>query len=375
VITVLDWLDRCNLVEFANVYVLVCIVTTLLFLLILPLLCLLRIWLCTPSMEECQWAVGVILHHAITHHHITCDGKDGELAIQQWRSVTLQWGRFPIIPHCSLCYSTWCWCSDGSWHAGSHHSEVWWLFSLLYDLWQGGLESWVRWEMLTSCQTNARINVVGAVLYKPIDKSQEPFPTYSDADHGGNTNHGKSTGGDLVKLGTGAISWSSKLQSMVALSTMEAEYISAVGASKEVLWMHQFMGEPSSSSILLMDNQSAISVSKNPEHHGRVMLQPCWSLTSSEYLPFTFHHMPASLFFPAVEGDSMSHDFLFCDIIIWSHIFSIPEGHLTCLHKPSKYPFIVIFSQALDTIYTLQGWDSAPPICLLQLVRGHKVQT
>ena len=113
------------------------------------------------------------------------------------------------------------------------------------------------------------------LVYGPTaDKSQEPFLTYSDADHGGNTDNGKSTGGYLVKLGTGAISWSSKLQSMVALSTTEAEYISAVEASKEILWMRQFMGElgypPSSSSILLMDNQSAISVSKNHEHHGRM---------------------------------------------------------------------------------------------------------
>ena len=61
---------------------------------------------------------------------------------------------------------------------------------------------------------------------------------------------------------------------MVALSTTEAEYIAAVEASKEMLWMRQFMGElgysPTSTPTLLMDNQSAISVSKNPEHHGRM---------------------------------------------------------------------------------------------------------
>ena len=106
------------------------------------------------------------------------------------------------------------------------------------------------------------------------DKSQDPILTYSDADHGGNTDNGKSTGGYLVKLGTGAVSWSSKLQTMVALSTTEAEYVAAVEAAKEIIWMRQFMGElgypPSTSSTLLMDNQSAISVSKNPEHHGRM---------------------------------------------------------------------------------------------------------
>jgi len=116
------------------------------------------------------------------------------------------------------------------------------------------------------------------LVYGPTaDQAQEVFVTYSDADHGGNSDSGKSTGGYLVKLGTGAVSWSSKLQAMVALSTTEAEYIAAVEAAKEIMWMRQFLGElgyssssSSSPSTLLMDNQSAISVSKNPEHHGRM---------------------------------------------------------------------------------------------------------
>ena len=78
----------------------------------------------------------------------------------------------------------------------------------------------------------------------------------------------------MVKIGSGAVSWSSKLQSLVALSTTEAEHIAAVEAAKEILWIHQFMGElgydVSGPSLLRMDNQSAIAVSKNPEHHGRM---------------------------------------------------------------------------------------------------------
>ena len=54
------------------------------------------------------------------------------------------------------------------------------------------------------------------------------FTTYSDADHSGNPDNGKSTSGMVVKMGTGAISWASKLQSIVTLSTTEAEYIAAV---------------------------------------------------------------------------------------------------------------------------------------------------
>ena len=106
------------------------------------------------------------------------------------------------------------------------------------------------------------------------DKSQDLILNCSNADHGGNSDNVKSTGGYMVKLGTGAVSWSSKLQTMVALSTTEAEYIAAVEAAKEIIWMHQFMGELRyplpTVSTLLIDNQSAISVSKNPEHHGRM---------------------------------------------------------------------------------------------------------
>ena len=111
------------------------------------------------------------------------------------------------------------------------------------------------------------------LTYQPSD-SPQLFTTYSDADHGGNPDNGKSTGGYVVKIGTGAVSWSSKLQPLVTLSTTEAEHVSAVEAGKEILWMHQFMRElgytPSGPSVLHMDNQSAIAVSKNPEHHGKM---------------------------------------------------------------------------------------------------------
>jgi len=111
------------------------------------------------------------------------------------------------------------------------------------------------------------------ITYQPSDLP-EPFITYSDADHGGNPDNGKSTGGYVVKIGSGAVSWSSKLQSLVALSTTEVEHIAAVEAAKEILWMHQFMGEigydVSGPSLLWMGNQSTIAVSKIPEHYGRM---------------------------------------------------------------------------------------------------------
>jgi hypothetical protein len=95
---------------------------------------------------------------------------------------------------------------------------------------------------------------------------------FSDADYDGCKDSGQSTGGYLVKFGTGSISWHSKLQPFVALSTTEVEYIAAVEAGKEMLWMcnmlKEFGFQLTSSSVLQIDNQSYISVAKNLEHHG-----------------------------------------------------------------------------------------------------------
>ena len=97
---------------------------------------------------------------------------------------------------------------------------------------------------------------------------------FSDADHGGNKDNGRSTSGYMVKLGSGVVCWSSKQQSVVALSTTEAEYVAGVAAGKEICWLQNLLGElgytASAPSKLYIDNQSALSVAKNPEHHGRM---------------------------------------------------------------------------------------------------------
>ena len=82
---------------------------------------------------------------------------------------------------------------------------------------------------------------------------------------------GRSTSGYVIKMGTGAVSWSSRLQSLVALSTTEAEFVAAASAGQEMLWLWNLLTEfgydVSSASKLRIDNLSALSVAKNPEHH------------------------------------------------------------------------------------------------------------
>ena len=112
------------------------------------------------------------------------------------------------------------------------------------------------------------------LTYAPSPSSDSLFVTYSDADHGGNPDNGRSTGGYVVKMGTGAISWSSCLQSIIALSTTEAEFVASTSAGQEILWLRSLFHELGytipSASPLLIDSHSALSVAKNPEHHGRM---------------------------------------------------------------------------------------------------------
>jgi hypothetical protein len=82
----------------------------------------------------------------------------------------------------------------------------------------------------------------------------------------------KSTSGYAFTLGTGVISWYSKRQSTVALSSSEAEYIAACEATKEALWFKQLLKElgfEQGTVPVYEDNEAAILLSKNPQHHGR----------------------------------------------------------------------------------------------------------
>ena len=111
------------------------------------------------------------------------------------------------------------------------------------------------------------------LTYGPSN-SPEIFMTWCDADHAGNPDTGKSTSGYIVKIGSGAISWASKQQPIVAKSTTEAEFVAANFAGDEAVWLRKLLGELGYefdyASTLHIDNKSAIQVARNPEHHGRM---------------------------------------------------------------------------------------------------------
>jgi hypothetical protein len=95
---------------------------------------------------------------------------------------------------------------------------------------------------------------------------------YSDSDYAGCKVDRKSTSGMCQFLGRSLVSWSSKKQTFVALSTAEAEYVVAGQCCAQLLWMRQTLqdfGYNLSKVPLLCDNESAICMADNPVEHSR----------------------------------------------------------------------------------------------------------
>jgi hypothetical protein len=97
---------------------------------------------------------------------------------------------------------------------------------------------------------------------------------YTDADFAGCVDSRKSTSGYIYMLSGGAISWKSFKQSLVAASTMQAEFVACYEATGQVVWLKNFIPglkvidsitEPI---ILYCDNQSAVFFSSNNKSSG-----------------------------------------------------------------------------------------------------------
>lgn len=89
---------------------------------------------------------------------------------------------------------------------------------------------------------------------------------YSDADKARDIEDQKSTSGGCFYVKNSFISWHSKKQNSISLSTAEAEYIVAESACTQLLWIKQMLkdyGIVQGTMSLFVDNLSAIKISKN----------------------------------------------------------------------------------------------------------------
>lgn len=95
---------------------------------------------------------------------------------------------------------------------------------------------------------------------------------YVDAD-GASQDHRRAITGYAFLIDGAAVSWSSKKQELVTLSTTEAEYVAATHAAKEALWMRRLIGEVfrplSEPTPLFSDSKSAIALAQDGHYHAR----------------------------------------------------------------------------------------------------------
>ena len=132
---------------------------------------------------------------------------------------------------------------------------------------QPGEDHWkaVKWILM---YLNGTVN--WGLIYGKTEENDEVLKGYVDSDYAGDLDRRRSLTGYLFMLNGCAANWKATLQSVVALSTTEAEYTAATEAVKEALWLKGLvteLGLHQKSVSVYCDSSSAIHLSKNPAHH------------------------------------------------------------------------------------------------------------
>lgn len=115
------------------------------------------------------------------------------------------------------------------------------------------------------------------ILFPKRNQGVTELVGYSDSDWCGDRSDRRSTTGYLFKFLNAPISWCSKKQPVVALSSCEAEYIAVSYAACQALWHESLMKEIQVEMLGIMqlyvdmyvDNKSAINLAKNLVSHGK----------------------------------------------------------------------------------------------------------
>jgi hypothetical protein len=123
------------------------------------------------------------------------------------------------------------------------------------------------------------------ILFPASDRGREvKLVGYTDSNWCGDIEDRKSTAGYVFYYGGAPISWCSKKEPVVALSSCEAEYIAASLSTCQAIWLKNLIEEISQAKIesvkLMIDNVSAINLAKNPIAHGR-----------SKHIELRFHYL------------------------------------------------------------------------------------
>ena len=147
----------------------------------------------------------------------------------------------------------------------------------------------------------------GKIVYK---HKSDGLVCYTDADWGNDLEDRKSYSGYVAFLSDGPVAWESKKQSVVALSTMEAEYIALCQGTKEIVFQRNLLHELEFGNIIQTptaihcDNQSASFLVKNPTIQKR-----------SKHIDIRFHYVKQKFHDNTIEVKYVSSDKNVADIL------------------------------------------------------------
>ena len=128
-------------------------------------------------------------------------------------------------------------------------------------------------------------NVDAALVYsRSSGESGNQLIAYADATWGSDHDTGRSRSGYACLLNGAAVSWKSKAQKAVALSTAEAEYVAFCEASREVMYLRSVLGEigyaQRQPTVIYEDNQPCIQIATNP-----------MTVTRTKHMAIKFHYV------------------------------------------------------------------------------------
>ena len=129
-----------------------------------------------------------------------------------------------------------------------------------------------HWKVLTHVVGYIKNTIDYGLTYS--QDSEISRVTFVDADYGGCKDTPQSTSGYVFTMARGAVTWSSKQQATVRLSTVEAEYMAMSRCAQQMSWMHSWLDEVeikySLPGLIKGDNHGAIMLSRNTKDHGKV---------------------------------------------------------------------------------------------------------
>ena len=139
-------------------------------------------------------------------------------------------------------------------------------------------------------------------------KSECASPTgYADANWAGDLDTRRSTSGNLFRMSGGAVSWASKTQSSVALSSSEAEYMALSMATQEATWIQKLLSDlkidPQPIRIM-EDNQGAIAIARNPVSHSR-----------TKHIDIRYHYVREALERGIIDIEYCPTEFMAADLL------------------------------------------------------------